>query len=250
MAKTHPEDLDWNKLGFKYHDLPYRWVDEFKDGKWQGGHLTQDSSITFNEAAEELHYGQEVFEGLKAYRRKDDGINLFRPEQNAKRMANSAKRLLMEPYPEDEFIKAVKGVVKANQDFVPPYGSGGTLYIRPFMMGMQPIVGVSPSETYQFRIYATPVGAYIKGLKPMPYEVSDYDRAAPAGTGQAKTAGNYASSLMPRKMDLRMLFIWILKNTNTLMNLVVPISSVLLKMVNSKHLNQILSCHLLLSVQF
>ncbi len=197
MTKTRPEDLDWNKLGFKYHDLPYRWVDEFKDGKWQGGHLTQDSTITFNEAAEELHYGQEIFEGLKAYRRKDGGINLFRPDQNAKRMANSAKRLLMEPYPEDEFIKAVKEVVLANQDFVPPYGSGGTLYLRPFMMGTQPIVGVSPSETYQFRIYATPVGAYIKGLKPMPYEVSDYDRAAPFGTGQAKTAGNYASSLMP-----------------------------------------------------
>nr|MDF9462050.1 aminotransferase class IV [Lactobacillus amylovorus] len=153
MTKTRPEDLDWNKLGFKYHDLPYRWVDEFKDGKWQGGHLTQDSTITFNEAAEELHYGQEIFEGLKAYRRKDGGINLFRPDQNAKRMANSAKRLLMEPYPEDEFIKAVKEVVLANQDFVPPYGSGGTLYLRPFMMGTQPIVGVSPSETYQFRIY-------------------------------------------------------------------------------------------------
>lgn len=144
-----------------------------------------------------MHYGQEIFEGLKAYRRKDGGINLFRPDQNAKRMANSAKRLLMEPYPEDEFIKAVKEVVLANQDFVPPYGSSGTLYLRPFMIGTQPIVGVSPSETYQFRIYATPVGAYIRGLKPMPYEVSDYDRAAPVGTGQAKTASNYASSLLP-----------------------------------------------------
>lgn len=144
-----------------------------------------------------MHYGQEIFEGLKAYRRKDGGINLFRPDQNAKRMANSAKRLLMEPYPEDKFIKAVKEVVLANQDFVPPYGSSGTLYLRPFMIGTQPIVGVSPSETYQFRIYATPVGAYINGLKPMPYEVSDYDRAAPVGTGQAKTAGNYASSLLP-----------------------------------------------------
>lgn len=112
-------------------------------------------------------------------------------------MANSAKRLLMEPYPEDEFIKAVKEVVLANQDFVPSYGSSSTLYLRPFMIGTQPIVGVSPSETYQFRIYATPVGTYIKGLKPMPYEVSDYDRAAPVGTGQAKTAGNYASSLLP-----------------------------------------------------
>lgn len=104
-----------------------------------------------------MHYGQEIFEGLKAYRRKDGGINLFRPDQNAKRMANSAKRLLMKPYPEDEFIKAVKEVVLANQDFVPPYGSSSTLYLRPFMIGTQPIVGVSPSETYQFRIYATPM---------------------------------------------------------------------------------------------
>lgn len=197
MSKTRVEDLDWNHLGFKYHDLPYRWVDEYKDGKWQGGHLTQDSNIVFNEAAEELHYGQEIFEGLKAYRRKDGGINLFRPDQNAKRMTNSAKRLLMQPYPEDEFVKAVKAVVKANQEFVPPYGSGGTLYIRPFMMGTQALVGVQRSENYIFRIYATPVGAYVKGLHPMPYVVSDYDRAAPAGTGQAKTAGNYAGSLLP-----------------------------------------------------
>ena len=137
MAKTRPEDLDWNNLGFKYHDLPFRWVDKFQDGKWQGG---------------QLHYGQEIFEGLKAYRRKDGGINLFRPDQNAKRMTKSAERLLMEPYPEDKFIEAVKQVVLANQEFVPPYGSGGTLYLRPFMMGTQSIVGVAPSETYEFRI--------------------------------------------------------------------------------------------------
>lgn len=197
MTKTKIQDLDWNNLGFEYHDLPYRWTDTFKDGKWQGGHLTEDSNVTFNEAAEELHYGQEIFEGLKAYRRKDGGINLFRPDQNAKRMKNSAKRLMMEPYPEDLFIKAVEEVVKANQEFVPPYGSGGTLYLRPFMIGTTPLVGVSPAETYTFRIYATPVGAYVKGLNPMPYLVSDYDRAAHAGTGQAKTAGNYAASLLP-----------------------------------------------------
>lgn len=203
MAKTKVSDLDWNHLGFKYHDLPYRWTDTFKDGKWQGGHLTQDSNIVFNEAAEELHYGQEIFEGLKAYRRKDGGINLFRPDQNAKRMHNSAKRLLMEPYPEDEFVKAVKAVIKANQDFVPPYGTGGTLYIRPFMMGITPIVGVARAESYIFHIYATPVGAYVKGLHPMPYAVSEYDRAAPAGTGQAKTAGNYAGSLLPSRLAKR-----------------------------------------------
>lgn len=197
MSKTKVSDLDWNNLGFQYHDLPYRWTDEFKDGKWQGGHLTQDSNMVFNEAAEELHYGQEVFEGLKAYRRKDGGINLFRPDQNAKRMYDSAKRLMMQPYPEDKFVEAIKEVVKANQEFVPPYGSGGTLYIRPFMIGTQPLVGVQRSESYVFRIYATPVGAYVKGLNPMPYKVSEYDRAAYAGTGQAKTAGNYAGSLLP-----------------------------------------------------
>lgn len=198
MKKAKPEDLNWDKLGFKYHDLPYSWTDSFEDGQWQGGHLTEDSNMVFNEAAEDLHYGQEIFEGLKAYRRKDGGINLFRPDQNAKRFTNSAKRLMMTTYPEDKFIEAVKAVVKANSEFVPPYGSGGTLYIRPFMIGNAPLVGVSSSETYTFRIYATPVGPYIKGLHPMPYKVTDYDRAAHAGTGQAKTAGNYAASLLPK----------------------------------------------------
>lgn len=197
MAKQDVKDLDWSNLGFTYRDLPYSYNEEFKDGKWQNGGLTTDSTLTFSEAAEDLHYGQEVFEGLKAYRTKDGGINLFRPDQNAQRMANSAKRLVMEQYPKDKFIEAVKAVVKANQEFVPPYGSGGSLYIRPFTVGTQPVVGVSPSETYTFHIYATPVGAYIKGLNPMPYTVSEYDRAAYAGTGQAKTAGNYASSLLP-----------------------------------------------------
>lgn len=197
MTKTRVEDLDWNNLGFEYHDLPYSWTEEFKDGQWQGGHLTTESTLTLNEAAEVLHYGQEVFEGLKAYRTKDGQVNLFRPDQNAKRMVNSAKRMMMEPYPEEKFLEAVKAVVKANQEFVPPYGSGGTLYLRPFMVGTQPVVGVVPSNTYTFRVYATPVGAYVKGLNPVPFTVSKYDRAAYAGTGQAKTAGNYAGSLLP-----------------------------------------------------
>lgn len=197
MAKTRPEDLDFNKLGFQYHDLPYRFEDHFENGKWQGGQLTKNSTITLSEAAEVLHYGQEVFEGLKAYRTKDGHINLFRPDQNAKRMVNSAKRMMMEPYPEDSFVEAVKKVVLANEDFVPPYGSGGSLYIRPFMIGTEPVVGVTPSSSYTFHIYATPVGFYVKGLNPMPYTVSKYDRAAAFGTGQAKTAGNYAGSLLP-----------------------------------------------------
>ena len=197
MAKETVANLDWNHLGFEYHDLPYSFNEEFKDGQWQGGTLTESSTLTLSEAAEVLHYGQEVFEGLKAYRTKDGHINLFRPEENAKRLANSAKRMLMEPYPEDKFVEAGKQVVLANEEFVPPYGTGGSLYIRPFLIGTQPIVGVAPADTYTFHIYATPVGAYINGLAPSPYTVSNYDRAAGAGTGQAKTSGNYASSLLP-----------------------------------------------------
>ena len=199
MAKQDVKDLDWKNLGFEYRDLPYSYNEEFKDGKWQNGGLTTKSTLTLSEGAEELHYGQEVFEGMKAYRTKDGSINLFRPDMNAKRLNNSANRLVMQTYPEDKYVAAVKEVVKANQEFVPPYGSGGSLYIRPFMIGTEPVVGVAPSSTYTFHIYATPVGAYIKGLHPMPYMVSQYDRAAYAGTGQAKTAGNYAGSLLPGK---------------------------------------------------
>lgn len=197
MTKVRPEDLDFNKLGFHYHDLPYRFEDHFENGKWQGGQLKKDSTLTLSEAAEVLHYGQEVFEGLKAYRTKDGHINLFRPDQNAHRMANSAKRMMMEPYPEDKFVEAIKKVVLANEAFVPPYGSGGSLYLRPFMIGTQPLVGVTSSDSYTFHVYATPVGFYVKGLNPMPYTVSQYDRAAAYGTGQAKTSGNYAGSLLP-----------------------------------------------------
>lgn len=197
MAKVTPQELDWNKLGFGYRELPYRWEDEYYDGHWVGGHLTTDPNVVLNEAAQVLHYGQEVFEGLKAYRTKDGKVQLFRPRDNAKRLNNSADRLLMAHYPEEKFLEAVKAVVKANADFVPPYGSGGTLYLRPFMLGTQPLVGVLPSEHFVFRIYAVPVGAYVKGLTPTPYVLSKYDRAAPAGTGQAKTSGNYAASLLP-----------------------------------------------------
>ncbi len=197
MAKAKAADLDWQHLGFGYRDLPYSWHAEYADGKWVNGGLTTESNLVFNEAAQVLHYGQEVFEGLKAYRTKDGKVQLFRPLENAKRLNNSADRLLMPHYPEEKFLEAVKAVVKANEDFVPPYGSGGTLYIRPFMVGTQPLVGVTPAENFVFHVYATPVGAYVKGLTPMPYVLSKYDRAAPAGTGQAKTAGNYAASLLP-----------------------------------------------------
>ena len=197
MVKAKASELDWNKLGFGYRDLPYSWQEEYYDGEWLGGGLTSESNLVLNEAAQVLHYGQEVFEGLKAYRTKDGKVQLFRPEENAKRLNDSADRLMMPHYPVDKFLAAVKAVVKANEDFVPPYGTGGTLYLRPYMIGTQPLVGVTPSEHFVFRIYATPVGAYVKGLTPMPYVLSKYDRAAPAGTGRAKTSGNYAASLLP-----------------------------------------------------
>ncbi|BDR61212.1 branched-chain amino acid aminotransferase [Lactobacillus xylocopicola] len=190
-------ELDWQNLGFQYRDLPYRYEAKFKDGKWQQGNLVEDATIKLSEAAEILHYGQEIFEGLKAYRREDGKINLFRPEQNAHRFTLSAERLAMPPFPEDRFVEAVKEVVRANEEFVPPYDSGATLYLRPFMVGTSNVLGVTAADEYLFRIFAVPVGAYIKGLNPAAYLVSDYDRAAYNGTGQAKTSGNYASSLLP-----------------------------------------------------
>ena len=195
--KQRVEDLDWKNLGFIYRDLPYRYEAKYQDGEWQKGKLIENSTITLSEGAEVLHYGQEIFEGLKAYRREDGKINLFRPDQNAHRFTLSAERLAMPPFPEDLFVDAVKQVVLANKKFVPPYDSGATLYLRPFMIGTSNVLGVQAADEYLFRIFAVPVGAYIKGLNPADYVVSDYDRAAYAGTGQAKTSGNYASSLLP-----------------------------------------------------
>ena len=130
MTKVKAENLDFDNLDFSYRDTPYSYEAEYHNGKWGKGKLTTDSSLNISEAAVALHYGEEVFEGLKAYRRKDGGVNLFRPDRNAKRMKNSAERLLMPGYPEEDFIKAVKEVVRANQEFIPPYESSGSLYIR------------------------------------------------------------------------------------------------------------------------
>lgn len=198
MGKTQVSDLDWQDLGFEYHDLPYRFRAVYRNGAWEPGELTTDSDFHLSEAAAALHYGQQVFEGLKAYRRPDGGVNLFRPDQNAARMARSADRLRMPAYPTDLFVEAVKQVVAANQEFVPPYGSGATLYIRPLLIGSGPVVGVHPADEYIFNIYVTPVGAYYKGgLTPTAYVTSEYDRAAHGGTGQAKVGGNYAASMLP-----------------------------------------------------
>lgn len=194
-------DIDWDNLGFEYHKLPYRYISYFKDGKWDQGQLTEDATLHLSEAAPALHYGQQAFEGLKAYRTKDGSIQLFRPDCNAARLQATADRLLMPQISTEQFIEAVKQVVKANQDYVPPYGTGASLYLRPLLIGIGDVIGVRPADEYIFTIFAMPVGAYFKGgLMPTNFIVSeDYDRAAPFGTGAAKVGGNYAGSLLPGK---------------------------------------------------
>ncbi len=190
------KQLDWANLGFGYVQTDKRYVSNFKDGAWQEGFLTEDANVTLNECAGVFQYAQTVFEGLKAYRTEDGRIVTFRPDLNAKRMADSARRLEMPAFPEDKFIEAVDAVVAANADFVPPYGSGATMYLRPYMFGSNPVIGVKPATEYQFRIFATPVGPYFKGgVKPLTLRVCDFDRAAPHGTGHIKAGLNYAMSL-------------------------------------------------------
>lgn len=195
---TQTVNLDWNNLGFNYMKLPYRYRAYFKDGKWQNAGLVEDANITLNEGSTVLHYGQEAFEGLKAYRCKDGSVNLFRPDQNAKRLQKSCQRLLMPEIPTEMFIDALKQVVSANKEYIPPYGTGASLYLRPFIIGVGENIGVHPAEEYIFSIFAMPVGNYFKGgLTPTNFLASEYDRAAHKGTGQAKVGGNYAASLFP-----------------------------------------------------
>ena len=190
------KNLDWANLGFGYVQTDKRYVANFKNGAWEEGFLTEDATVTLNECAGVFQYAQTVFEGLKAYRTADGRIVTFRPDLNAQRMADSARRLEMPAYPEEDFIKAVEEVVSANADFVPPYGSGATMYLRPYMFGSNPVIGVKPATEYQFRIFATPVGPYFKGgAKPLTLRVCDFDRAAPHGTGHIKAGLNYAMSL-------------------------------------------------------
>ncbi|MFZ7155544.1 branched-chain amino acid aminotransferase [Avibacterium avium] len=195
------KDLDWQNLGFGYIKTDYRYIAYWKDGKWSKGELTQDNVLHISEGSTALHYGQQCFEGLKAYRCKDGSINLFRPDQNAERLQKSCQRLLIPEIPTEMFIDACKQVVKANQEWLAPYGTGATLYLRPFMIGVGDNVGVTPATEYIFSIFCCPVGAYFKGgLKPTNFIVSEYDRAAPHGTGAAKVGGNYAASLYPGKL--------------------------------------------------
>lgn len=196
-----PVTIDWENLGFSYMKLPYRFIAYYKNGQWSSGALTEDAELHISESSPALHYGQQAFEGLKAYRTKDGKLQLFRPDQNAKRLQRTADRLLMPQVPTDLFIEACKQVVKANADYVPPYGTGGTLYLRPLLIGVGDIIGVKPAEEYIFTVFAMPVGNYFKGgLAPTNFLVQDeYDRAAPNGTGAAKVGGNYAASLLPGK---------------------------------------------------
>ena len=190
------KQMDWENLGFGYVKTDKRYVSNFKNGAWDDGALIEDDMITISECACVLQYAQTVFEGLKAYTTEDGRVVCFRPDLNASRLADSASRLEMPVFPEDRFVDAIAKVVEANIDYVPPYGSGATLYIRPYMFGSDAIIGVKPANEYQFRVFTTPVGPYFKGgAKPITIRVSDFDRAAPHGTGHIKAGLNYAMSL-------------------------------------------------------
>ena len=190
------KNLDWSNLGFGYMKTDKRFVANFKDGAWDDGVITEDDKVVISECAGVLQYAQTCFEGMKAYTTQDGHVVIFRPDMNAERMANSCRRLEMPVYPEDKFVEAVAKTVKANDAWVPPFGSGASLYIRPYMFGSNPVIGVKPADEYQFRILVTPVGPYFKGgAKPLTIKVSDFDRAAPRGTGHIKAGLNYAMSL-------------------------------------------------------
>lgn len=190
------KNIDWSNIGFGYMPTDYRYVSMYQNGSWDEGVLTSDPNITLNECACVLQYAQTCFEGLKAYTTEDGHIVTFRPDLNGERMENSAKGLEMPPFPKERFVDAITKVVEANAAFVPPYGSGATLYIRPYIFGYDSIIGVKPANIYQFRVFCTPVGPYFKGgAKPITIRVSDFDRAAPHGTGHIKAGLNYAMSL-------------------------------------------------------
>lgn len=193
------QNLDWKNLGFGYRKTDKRYVSNYKDGKWDNGCLTENADVVINESAGVLHYCQTCFEGMKAYTTKDGQVVVFRPDLNAARMADSARRLEIPVFPEDRFVDAVGRVVKANLSFVPPYGTGAALYIRPVLFATGSVMGVKPANEYQFRIFAAPVGPYFKngGASSLVLKVSDFDRSAPHGTGHIKAGLNYAMSLYP-----------------------------------------------------
>lgn len=196
--------IEWINLGFSYIKTDFRYVSVWKDEKWDDGKLTGDNILAISEASTSLHYGQQCFEGLKAYRTKEGKIQLFRPDENAKRMARSCKRILMPEVPEDKFIDACIQVAKANEAYVPPYGSGATLYLRPFIIGVGDTLGLKSAAEFIFCVFGCPVGPYFKaGFAPVNFCVSDYDRAAPQGTGAVKVGGNYAASIYPHYLSVK-----------------------------------------------
>lgn len=194
-------DLNWSELTFGFMKTDCHLEYYFRNGKWEDARIVEDDTLHLNMAATCLHYGQEAFEGLKAFEQKDGTISVFRVEENARRMKNSADKILMQPFPEDMFIEAVEKIVKLNKRFIPPYGRGASLYIRPLLLGISGIIGVKPSEEYLFTIFCTPVGPYFKsGIKPIRLYVEEsMDRAAPDGVGDVKVGGNYAASLRVSK---------------------------------------------------
>ena len=193
MAK---KDIDWSNLGFGYVKTDKRFVANYKNGAWDNGVITDDDKVVISECAGVLQYSQSCFEGMKAYTTENGHTVIFRPDMNASRMADSCRRLEMPVFPEDKFVEAIAETVRANEDWVPPYGSGASLYIRPYMFGSNPVIGVKHADEYQFRVFTTPVGPYFKGgAKPLTIKVSDFDRAAPHGTGHIKAGLNYAMSL-------------------------------------------------------
>ena len=196
MITMEKANIDWANLGFGYYKTDKRFVSMYKNGSWDNGELVEDENVTMNECACVLQYAQTCFEGMKAYETADGHVVIFRPDMNAQRMHDTALRLEMQPYPEDKFVEAVEKTVKANLKYVPPYGTGASLYIRPYLFGYSPVMGVKPAQDYMFRVFVSPVGPYFKGgSKPITLKVSDFDRAAPNGTGHVKAGLNYAMSL-------------------------------------------------------
>jgi branched-chain amino acid aminotransferase len=195
------KDIDWYSLGFDFIETKTMWVADYKDGKWTEGKLIPFGPFEISPGACVLNYGQGIFEGMKALRAKNGDITIFRPEENGKRLNESAKRMLIPTYDVDKFVSAVKQVAKANEDYIPPYDSGGALYIRPLLIGNGQILGVAPASEYKFIIYTVPVGPYFpEGFKCIDLEISmKYTRAAPGGTGYAKTCCNYAGTMKPAK---------------------------------------------------
>lgn len=190
--------MEFTNLGFNYHKTNFNYLAHYKEGKWIKEELRDTDTLSISAFSPALHYGQQAFEGLKAYRTKNGNIQLFRPLENAARFRESCKRLLMPEVSDEMFIKAIDMVVNANIEYVPPYGSNATLYIRPYMIGVGLNLGVKPAIEYLFGVLCSPVGSYFKsGLSPVGFMVTDYDRAAPNGTGKQKVGGNYAASLLP-----------------------------------------------------